>query len=129
MQDAQGNRSKMQKLQYDQPIRPNVRSLGTSRAVSPTTARAAVPPSTTAGTAPTSRAATPDSNAPSSFDEPMKMELTAETRPSICGGVSSWMSVDRMTTLTLSAIPLSARSAKERKKSRESPKPMMESAK
>ena len=72
---------------YD--IRPSLRSRGTNRAVSPTTSNDAVPPSTTAGTAPSSRAATPDSNAPSSFELPMNTEFTADTRPSISGGVRS----------------------------------------
>ena len=60
--------------------------------------------------APRSFAATPDSNAPSSFDEPTKIELTDETRPNRCDGVSTCSSVDRTSTLTLSAIPLTPRS-------------------
>ena len=79
-------------MQKDAPIyviRSNRRSLGTSCAVSPTTTRAATPPTTTAGTVPNTRAATPLSNAPSSFDDPMNTEFTADTRPSMSGGVSS----------------------------------------
>ena len=60
---------------------------------------------------PSSLAATPDSNAPSSFDEPTKIEFTDDTRPSRCDGVSTCSSVDRTSTLTLSAMPLIASSA------------------
>src|SRR5262245_24149147 len=58
------------------------RSLGTRAATSPTTPSEATPPRTTAGTVPRRRAATPDSKAPISFDEPMKIEFTDDTRPS-----------------------------------------------
>ena len=44
----------------------------------------------------------------------MTEETAAPARPSISVGVRSWMSVDRMTTLTLSAIPLNASSASDR---------------
>ncbi len=53
------------------------------------------PPTTTDGTVPSSRAATPDSNAPSSFDEPMKIWFTADTRPSIPDGTITCISVAR----------------------------------
>ena len=56
-----------------------------------------------------SLAATPDSKAPSSFDDPTKIEFTDDTRPNRCDGVSTCSSVDRTSTLTLSAIPLTAR--------------------
>src|SRR5947207_2203712 len=38
---------------------------------------------------PSNLAATPDSNAPSSFEDPMKMALTDETRPRRCSGVNT----------------------------------------
>ena len=47
------------------------------------------PPKTTAGTVPSNLAATPDSKAPISFDEPMKILLTADTLPFILSGVIS----------------------------------------
>ena len=81
LHNAQQNQCKIALNANNQPIRPSVRSRGTRRAVSPTTASAAEPPSTTACTAPRSRAATPDSKAPSSFDEPMKMEFTGGDAP------------------------------------------------
>ena len=53
------------------------------------------PPTTTEETVPSSLAATPDSKAPISFDDPMKIWLTAETRPSIPDGTSTCISVLR----------------------------------
>jgi hypothetical protein len=44
------------------------------------------PPITTLGAVPKIRAATPLSKAPISFDEPMKMAFTLDTRPSRCSG-------------------------------------------
>src|SRR3954447_15721715 len=63
------------------------------------------PPKTTEGTRPNKLAVTPDSNSPSSLLEPMKMTLTAVTRPRIESGVNSWSTVWRITTLILSAAP------------------------
>lgn len=54
-----------------------------------TISKVIVPPKITAGTVPRSFATTPDSNAPISFDEPMKILLTAETRPFMLSGVIS----------------------------------------
>ena len=51
------------------------------------------------------RAATPDSNAPNSFDEPIKIPLIAETRPRISSGVVNCKIVERSTTDTLSNTP------------------------
>ena len=59
-----------------------------------------MPPPTTDHTGPNHFAVMPDSNAPSSFDEPMKMALTADTRPRIASGVSTCTSVPRTTMLT-----------------------------
>ena len=53
------------------------------------------PPTITEGTVPSRRAATPDSKAPISFDEPMKIWFTAETRPSIPDGTITCISVLR----------------------------------
>src|SRR5204862_6204147 len=64
------------------------------------------PPKITDRTVPSNFAATPDSNDPSSFEDPMKIWLAAETRPRRCGGVRKVRRVERMTTLTLSTIPL-----------------------
>ena len=62
-------------------IRLSSRSSGTFRAVAATTASVMHPPKITEGTVPINRAAAPDSNAPSSFELPMKIAFTAETRP------------------------------------------------
>jgi len=56
-------------------------------------------------------AVAPDSNSPSWLDAPMKMELTAATRPRMSSGVSSCVSVCRVTTLMLSAAPVKARAS------------------
>ena len=63
------------------------------------------PPKITDGTSPSSFAARPDSNAPSSFDEPMKMPLIADTRPRMASGVASCRIVERITTDTPSHRP------------------------
>ena len=47
------------------------------------------PPNTAAGKAPKIFAATPDSNSPSSLDDPMKMEFTAAIRPRMESGEES----------------------------------------
>src|SRR5690242_20928994 len=94
----------------------------------PTTDNDATPPTTTEVTVPRSRAATPDSKAPSSFEDPMKMAFTEETRPSRCSGVSTCNKVERTTTLTLSAMPLIASKASETPKLLDSPNPMMQMA-
>src|SRR6266571_6656549 len=64
----------------------SLRKGGIFHLVTPTTPRVTSPPKMTDRTAPNSLAATPDSNEPISFEEPMKIWLTAETRPSMCGG-------------------------------------------
>ena len=73
----------------------------------------AKPPNTTEPTGPHIDAVAPDSNSPSWLDAPMKMELTAATRPRMSSGVSSWSSVIRVTTLTLSAAPVTMRAPME----------------
>src|SRR5215831_5771298 len=113
---------------FSSSIRPSLRSRGTPTPIATTTPNDANPPKITDGTVPSSRAATPDSNAPSSFDEPTKIEFTDDTRPSMCDGVSTCSSVDRTSTLTLSAIPLAASNSAETVKLRDTPKPMMQTA-
>ena len=71
----------------------------------PTTASVMQPPKITDGTSPNSFAATPDSNAPSSFDEPMNIPLIADTRPRMSSGVASCRIVERITTDTPSHKP------------------------
>src|SRR5262245_10858188 len=84
---------------------PIARSSGQILATAATVASVMQPPSTTDGTRPSHWAATPDSNSPISLLVPMKMMLTAETRPRIESGVSSCNTVERMTTEMLSAAP------------------------
>ena len=61
------------------------------------------PPSRPARATPPSA---PARNSPSWLLAPMNVALTALTRPRIASGVSSWTSVCRITTLTMSALPL-----------------------
>ena len=85
------------------------------------------PPKITDGTAPSRLAATPDSKAPISLDEPMKIWFTAETRPSISGGRIACSSVLRINTLTMSAAPLTASSTSDSQNQRDSAKTIMQS--
>src|SRR5438477_5801108 len=64
-----------------------------------------MPPATTEITGPNSAAVNPDSSAPNSFDVPMKILFTDETRPRISSGVTSCTIDPRMITLTLSNAP------------------------
>ena len=107
--------------------RSSRRSFGASFAVAPTTASVMQPPNTTDGTSPSRRAATPDSNAPSSFDEPMKMPLIDDTRPRMWSGVTSCRMVERSTTDTPSHRPDSISIAADSQNQRDSAKPMMHS--
>jgi len=54
-----------------------LRNLGANFAVAATTESVITPPKITDGTKPMMRAAKPDSNAPSSLDEPIKIPLMA----------------------------------------------------
>ena len=79
------------------------------------------PPITTEPTGPNSAAVAPDSNSPSWLDAPMKIELTAATRPRMASGVSSCTKVWRVTTLTLSAAPVTASASSDRPKCSDRP--------
>ena len=68
-------------------LRLNLLNLGDVNNTIKTTSNVIIPPKTTEGTTPISFAARPDSNAPISLEEPMKMLLTAETLPFILSGV------------------------------------------
>jgi hypothetical protein len=52
-----------------------------------TTARVMLPPKITDGINPSNFAVNPDSNDPNSFDDPIKMLFTEDTRPRISLGV------------------------------------------
>ena len=75
---------------------------------SATTTIVPTPPLTTEKTGPNQWATSPDSNAPNSLDELIKIAFTAATRPRIESGVSNCISVPRTTTLTLSNAPARA---------------------
>src|SRR5689334_7463664 len=79
-----------------------------------------MPTKSTDRTVPNTFAATTDSNEPISLDEPMKIGFTAETLPSRFGGVRRLSSVERMTTLTLSTMPLISSSASDNQNHRDS---------
>ena len=63
------------------------------------------PPSSTDGTKPNQLAVKPDSNAPNSLDEPIKIPLMDDTRPRMASGVLNCMMVERNTTEILSNAP------------------------
>src|SRR6266705_2370883 len=78
---------------------------GQRNATASTTRVVPMPPATTEITGPNSAAVKPDSSAPNSFDVPMKILFTDETRPRISSGVTSCTIEPRMITLTLSNAP------------------------
>src|SRR5207248_9480742 len=90
------------KVLSNAPIR---RVSGQRHATPKTTRIVPMPPATTEITGPNSAAVNPDSSAPNSFDVPMKILFTDETRPRISSGVISWTIDPRMITLTLSNAP------------------------
>src|SRR3546814_13230384 len=71
------------------------------RHIHATTPQVTAAPAITDGTVPSSFAARPDSNAPRSFDELMKILLTARTRPRRCSGGTDFITVSRMIPLPL----------------------------
>src|SRR5207302_4990275 len=81
-----------------------------------------IPPPTTEMTGPNSAAVNPDSSAPNSFDVPMKMLLTAETRPRISSGVTNCTMDPRMITLTLSNAPIRNNTTSENQNILDNPK-------
>ena len=91
----------------------NLRNFGVNLAVTITTKTVKIPPTTIDGFKPNALAVVPDSKAPISFDEPMKIELTADTLPRISSGVKSCTNIDRIKTDTASKAPESISSANE----------------
>src|SRR5215472_9357872 len=85
---------------------PILRVSGHRHATPKTTRIVPMPPATTEITGPNNAAVNPDSNAPNSFDVPMKILFTDDTRPRISSGVTSCTIDPRMMTLTLSNAPM-----------------------
>src|SRR5206468_11162021 len=84
---------------------PILRISGQRHADAATTRIVPIPPATTEITGPNNAAVKPDSNAPNSFDVPIKILFTDETRPRISSGVTNCTIEPRMITLTLSNAP------------------------
>src|SRR5215475_3325428 len=84
---------------------PILRVSGQRNATPITTRIVPIPPATTEMTGPNSAAVNPDSSAPNSFEVPIKILFTDETRPRISSGVTSCTIDPRMITLTLSNAP------------------------
>src|SRR4029077_5106063 len=84
---------------------PIFRVSGHRNATPNTTRIVPIPPATTEITGPNNAAVNPDSSAPNSFDVPIKILFTDETRPRISSGVTSCTMEPRMMTLTLSNAP------------------------
>src|SRR6267143_5297887 len=78
---------------------------GQRNATQSTTRIVPMPPATTEITGPNNAAVNPDSSAPNSFDVPIKILFTDETRPRISSGVTNCTMEPRMITLTLSNAP------------------------
>src|SRR5262245_50719706 len=85
---------------------PIFRVSGQRHATPNTTSIVPMPPATTEMTGPTLAAVNPDSSAPNSFDLPMKILFTDDTRPRISSGVTNCTIEPRMITLTLSNAPM-----------------------
>src|SRR5437867_484422 len=80
-----------------------------------------MPPATTEITGPNSAAVRPDSSAPNSFDVPIKILFTDETRPRISSGVTSCTIEPRMITLTLSNAPMRKRTPSDNQNAFDNP--------
>src|SRR5499433_1784495 len=78
---------------------------GQRHATPSTTRIVPIPPATTEITGPNNAAVNPDSSAPNSFDVPIKILFTDDTRPRISSGVTNCTIEPRMITLTLSNAP------------------------
>lgn len=85
---------------------PNLPTWGQMTLVAATTIIVPMPPPTTEMMGPKILAVRPLSKPPSSLLAPMKMLLTAETRPRMWSGVRTWTSVWRTMTETLSKTPV-----------------------
>ena len=77
------------KLSYSKSLKFNFLNLGDIFPVTATTNKVNEPPTTIAAFVPHHLAVNPDSNAPISLEEPMKIPFTAETRPRMLSGVAS----------------------------------------
>src|SRR5882724_8327788 len=75
-----------------------------------------MPPATTEITGPNSAAVNPDSRAPNSFDVPIQILFTDETRQRISSGVTSCTMEPRMITLTLSNAPIRSNTQSDNQK-------------
>src|SRR5205823_12926474 len=109
--------------------RPIFRVSGQQQATPRTTRIVPIPPLTTEITGPNNAAVRPDSSAPNSFEVPMKILFTAETRPRISSGVTSCTIVPRIITLTLSNAPIKKSIASENQNTCDNPKKMVASPK
>src|SRR5215475_8139713 len=95
---------------------PILRVSGQRYATPSTTRIVPIPPATTEMTGPNNAAVNPDSSAPNSFDVPIKILFTDETRPRISSGVTSCTIEPRIITLTLSNTPTKNNSASDNQK-------------
>src|SRR4030095_1856668 len=104
---------------------PILRVCGQRKLTPSTTRIVPMPPATTEITGPNSAAVNPDSSAPNSFDVPIKILFTAETRPRISSGVTSCTIEPRMITLTLSKAPMKNSKPSDNQKVLDNPKRMV----
>src|SRR5213080_870751 len=98
-----------------------LRVSGHRKATPNTTRIVPMPPATTEMTGPNNAAVNPDSSAPNSFDVPIKILFTDETRPRISSGVTSCTMEPRMMTLTLSNAPIRNKSPSDNQRTLDKP--------
>src|SRR6516162_4921958 len=101
-----GHRPQPQHQRRFRSSAPIFRVSGQRQETPSTTRMVPMPPATTEMTGPNNAAVNPDSSAPNSFDVPMKMLFTDDTRPRISSGVTNCTIDPRMITLTLSNAPM-----------------------
>src|SRR6266550_6156016 len=104
---------------------PILRVCGQRHATPSTTKIVPMPPTTTEITGPNSAAVKPDSSAPNSFDVPIKILFTAETRPRISSGVINCTMDPRIITLTLSNAPTKNNTPRDNQNALDKPKMMV----
>src|SRR6266480_5889410 len=104
---------------------PILRVCGQRKPTPSTTRIVPMPPATTEITGPNSAAVNPDSSAPNSFDVPIKILFTADTRPRISSGVTNCTMDPRMITLTLSNAPIRNNTPSENQNTLDKPKMMV----
>ena len=107
-------------------VKSKLLNFGNLIAVNPTVSIVITPPKITAGTVPINFAVAPLSKAPSSLDEPTKIEFTEATLPLNSSGVFNCKMVWRIIIETPSVSPYINKANTESQKISETPKTIIE---